>query len=189
MPEFHPVTPERWEDLATLFGARGACAGCWCMWWRLAHAEFVRGQGARNRRALRALVRAGREPGILGYVDGIPAAWCAVAPRAELPRLARSRILAPVDDVPVWSIVCFFVAKRFRGRGLTVPLIEAAAAYATAHGAGVVEAYPVDPRAPLPAAFAYTGVASAFARAGFVEVERRSPARPIMRRTLRGRRR
>jgi GNAT superfamily N-acetyltransferase len=156
------------------------------MWWRLARSEFNRCKGAKNQRSLQALVHAGREPGILAYVDGMPAMWCAVSPREELPALERSRILARVDDAPVWSIVCFFVARTFRRRGLTVPLIEAAAAHVAAHGARVVEAYPVEPHGTLPAAFAWTGLASAFRRAGFVEVERRSPTRPIMRRTVKG---
>jgi GNAT superfamily N-acetyltransferase len=180
--EYHPLTPERWKDLETLFGARGACGGCWCMWWRLARSEFNRGKGAANRRAMKRIVDSGEIPGILAYAGDEPVAWCAVAPRERFGGLARSRILARVDERPVWSIVCFFVAKPWRRRGVTSRLIEAAAKYARKQGARLVEGYPVAPRkGEMPDAFAYTGLPSAFEQAGFREVLRRSPTRPIMR--------
>ena len=185
-PEFEPLTPDRWADFERLFGDNGACGGCWCMWFRLANKEFEAGKGAANRRAMKALVESGGEPGILAYVDGEPAAWCALAPREEYGRLARSRILKPVDDEPVWSVVCFFVDRRYRGRGLTGGLLEAAADHVRRRGGTLLEGYPVEPRQErAPAVFMYHGLASAFARAGFVEVARRSETRPIMRRELR----
>jgi GNAT superfamily N-acetyltransferase len=177
-----PLTPERWSDFETLFGARGACAGCWCMWWRLTRAEFRRQQGEGNRQAIKAIVEAGQQPGLLAYVGDVPAGWCAVAPRDEYAALNRSRILKPVDDRPVWSVVCFFVAKRFRDQGLTVRLLAAATDFVRQQGGGIVEGYPVEPkkgRAPDP--FVYTGLVSAFRKAGFVECARRSATRPIMR--------
>jgi GNAT superfamily N-acetyltransferase len=180
-----PLTPERLGDLERLFGPRGACAGCWCMYPRRRHAEFQRGRGAPNRRAFRRLVHAGTVPGLLAYVGGEPAGWCAVEPRAAYPRLATSRVLAPVDDLPVWSIVCFFVARAHRGRGLTRHLIEGAVTHARRAGARIVEAYPVDPTtATVPPVFAWTGLASAFRKTRFVEVARRSPSRPIVRRRI-----
>jgi len=178
---FHPATAERWRDLARLFGDRGACGGCWCMYWRLSHADFTRGKGAANRERMRRLVSAGEVPGLLAYLDGEPVGWCAIAPRAAYPRLARSRVLAPLDAAPVWSVVCFFVARPWRKRGVSVELLRAAVSLARAQGARVVEGYPVEPRGELAAAFAWTGTAAAFRRAGFVEVARRSPTRPIMR--------
>lgn len=180
--EFQPLTPGRWDDLVTLFGPRGACAGCWCMWPRLTRPEFQRGQGAGNRRAFRRVVAAGPPPGVLAYVDGEAAGWCAVAPRERLPRLERGRVLKRVDDQPVWSVTCFFVARPHRARGLTVPLLREAVKLARRHGGRVIEGYPVDPRAGRMAdVFVWTGLASAFRRAGFREVLRRSPTRPIMR--------
>jgi hypothetical protein len=101
-----PATSARWRDLETLFGPRGACAGCWCMCWRLTRAEFNRGKGAGNRRALKRIVASRACPGLLGYVDRQPVAWCSIAPREEFPALGRSKILAPVDDAPVWSVTC-----------------------------------------------------------------------------------
>jgi GNAT superfamily N-acetyltransferase len=183
--ECRPVTPALWKDLETLFGPRGACGGCWCMWWRLPRAEYERGKGESNREALRTLVEGGEPPGLLAYLDGRPAGWCALAPREDFPVLARSRVLNPVDGVPVWSVVCFFIARPYRRQGVGVALLRAAIEYAAQRGATVVEGYPVEPRTgSVPDAFAWTGTPRLFERAGFDEVLRRSPTRPIMRRTL-----
>lgn len=183
---FRPLTPARWRDLEGLFGERGACGGCWCMWWRLKRSQFEKQKGAGNKRALKRLVASGQVPGLLAYANGQPVAWCAVAPRESYSVLERSRVLARVDEQPVWSVGCFFVAKPFRGRGLTVKLLRAAVAYARKQGARIVEGYPVEPRkGRMPDAFAYTGLPSAFRQAGFVEVLRRSATRPIMRRLVR----
>jgi molybdopterin converting factor small subunit len=180
-----PATAERWDDLERLFGPRGACAGCWCMYPRLRGAEFRQGSGEGNRRRLRALVKKGPPPGLIGYDRDEPVAWCALAPREDYPRLEHSRTLARVDQAPVWSVVCFFVAKGHRRRGLTVVMLEHAARWARSQGARMLEGYPVDPKSGKTAdAFAWWGVADAFRAAGFREVERRSPTHPIMRRTL-----
>jgi len=178
---FHPVTPDRWDDLEALFGSRGACAGCWCMYWRQTRTEFERFRGQENREALKSLVDGGKVPGILAYSDDQPIGWVSVGPREDFRALERSRILKPVDDQPVWSVVCFFVARSFRHRGLTVELLKAAASYAGQSGARILEGYPSEPKSGQPDPFVYTGVASAFRRAGFHEVARRSPSRPIMR--------
>ncbi len=180
--DFRPVTPERWPDLEALFGPRGACAGCWCMWWRLPRSLFEKQKGEGNRQALKNIVESGEIPGMLAYMDGQPAAWCALGPREYYPALERSRILKRLDAEPVWCVNCFFVARPFRRQGVTVQLLQAAVAYAQAHGARIIEGYPVEPKqGNMPAAFAYTGTASAFRQAGFVEVLRRSATRPIMR--------
>jgi GNAT superfamily N-acetyltransferase len=182
---FAPLTAQRWKDFETLFGGRGACGGCWCMWWRLMHAQYQDRKGTHNKQAMKTLVDAGARPGILAYHSSTPAGWCAVAPRDAYIRLTASRVLMPVDDRPVWSIVCFFIAKTYRRRGLTRALIDAAAAFAAEQGASIVEAYPVDPNGARKAeAFIYTGIASTFRDAGFVEVARRSDTRPIMRKTI-----
>jgi len=185
--EFHPLSPERWDDFETLFGPRGACAGCWCMFWKLPRKEFNTGQYEGNRKAQKKLVTGGYVPGLLAYVDGIPAGWCAVEPRQNYPGLARSRILAPLDDAPVWSVTCFFVDRHFRRQGLSVGLLQAAIEHVRRQGGRVVEGYPTEPRGQANAApaFVYTGLASAFRRAGFTEAGRRSETRPIMRFTIR----
>ena len=182
-----PVTPGRWPDLATLFGAKGACAGCWCMWMRLPKAQFDRQRGEGNRRALRALVGR-RPPGLIAYVGDDPAGWVAVAPRDEYARLGNSRVLAPVEGDGVWAAPCFFIKPSHRGAGLSQALLEAAAAHAARHGARAIEGYPNVNRAERqPAAFVWTGFESTFRRAGFEEIARRSPTRPILRKALRRR--
>ncbi len=180
--QVQPLTAERWPDLERLFGPRGAAGGCWCMWWRLGCREFARQKGEGNRQALRALVEAGEVPGLLAYCGGVPVGWCALAPRERYPRLERSRPLARVDERPVWSVTCFFIARAYRRRGIMSALLEAAKDFARAHGAELLEGYPMDPAVTgHPPASAYTGLASTFQRAGFVEVARRSPTRTVMR--------
>jgi GNAT superfamily N-acetyltransferase len=177
-----PVTPSRWKDFETLFGERGACGGCWCMWWKLTRSQFEKNKGTGNKRAMKELIASGEVPGLLAYSKGRPVAWCAVAPREEYPALERSRILKRVDDKPVWSVVCFFIDKGFRRQGVSIELLRAAVGYAEKRGAKTVEGYPVEPKTKdYAAAFAYTGLASAFRKVGFVEVLRRSETRPIMR--------
>ncbi len=179
---FHPLTPERWPDLEALFGPRGASGGCWCMWWRLKRSVFDQQKGESNRQAFRSLVEVGPPPGILAYAGEKPVGWCAISPRQDYPGLERSRILQPVDDQPVWSVVCFFVARGYRRKGITVGLLRAAVEHARQRGARIVEGYPSDPKeGGHPDPFVYTGVTTAFQRAGFVEVMRRSEHRPIMR--------
>ena len=112
--KIQPLTPSRWDDFAQLFGKNGACAGCWCMWWRLPRAQWVKQKGGGNKTAIRKLVTEGTVPGILAYADRQPIGWCAIGPREAYPRLANSRILKPVDGQAVWSITCFFVARPFR---------------------------------------------------------------------------
>jgi GNAT superfamily N-acetyltransferase len=180
--KFHPLTPKRWKHLELLFGERGACGGCWCMWWRLKRSQFEKQKGEENRKALKEIVDSGEVPGLIAYREGRPIAWCSLGPRENFPVLGRSRILKPVDDQPVWSVVCFFVAKPFRQKGITLKLLKAAQEYARKQGASIIEGYPTEPKKEnLPAPFVWTGLASAFRKAGFKEVLRRSKTRPIMR--------
>ncbi len=187
MMEFLPLTPARWSDLEGLFGERGACGGCWCMAWRLPRSRWGAQKGGANKRAFRALVRAGPPPGILAYRKGKAVGWCAIGPREDYSGLARSRVLAPVDAEEVWSVTCLFIARPERRRGLSKRLLRAAADHARTQGARLVEGYPVEADQRLPDPFVWTGLASAFRAAGFVEVARRSRTRPIMRRVLKGR--
>ena len=152
------------------------------MWWKLTRSEFEKKKSAGNKRAIKRIINSGEVPGILAYAGSEPVGWCAVEPRDAYPTLARSRVLKPVDDKPVWSVVCFFIAKAYRRKGVTVRLLEAAIKYVRKRGGKIVEGYPVEPKKGATAdAFAYTGLASAFRKAGFVEILRRSPTRPIMR--------
>lgn len=180
-----PLMPARWADFEKLFGPRGACGGCWCMWWRLRRSDFDRGRGAGNKRRMKRLVQSGPPPGLLAYAGREPVGWISLAPRSVFPVLGNSRVLAPVDDKPVCSVVCFFIAKGWRGKGVAKQLLQAGVAYVKRRGARIVEGYPVAPRkGRLPAAFIWTGVPPIFEKAGFQEVARRSPTRPIVRRAL-----
>ena len=180
--DFHPVTPERWQDLEKLFGPRGAIGGCWCMWWRIKRAEFEKQQGDGNHETMCSIVDSGKVPGILAYSAGEPIAWCSIAPRGEFSVLDRSPVLKRVDHQPVWSIVCFFMAKDYRHQGLSAIMLQAAVEYASQHGARIVEGYPIEPKVDrTPDIYAFTGMASTFKKSGFQEVARRSESRPIMR--------
>lgn len=161
-----PLTPDRWDDLEALFGPSGAYSGCWCLFWRVSSADFAANGNAGNRRALRRLVSTGRVPGLLAYDGDTPVGWVSVAPRTEFVRLERSPKLKRVDDLPVWSIVCFFVARGHRRRGVMSALIDGAVAYVRAQGGRVVEAYPVE-RADFSGCTGFMGLVSAFRRAGF----------------------
>ena len=179
---FHPLTPERWEDFEKLFGPRGACGGCWCMWFRLTHKEFDALKGDGNRRAMKNIVDSGRVPGILAYVEGEPVGWCSVAPREHYPRLERGKVTAPVDDQPVWSIVCFFIAKGWRRKGVNGALLHAAVDYVRDSGGSIVEGYAIEPKKKAyPDLYGFHGLASVYKKVGFIEVARRTPTRPVMR--------
>lgn len=152
------------------------------MWWRIKRSEFEREKGEGNRRKMKAIVESGKIPGILAYDGKKPVAWCSIAPREEFSALSRSRILSPVDPKPVWSVVCFFVDKNYRNKGLTVKLLKAAIEYVKEEGGTIVEGYPIEPkRKPWPPVFSSTGLFAAFKKARFKEVARRSETRPIMR--------
>ena len=180
--KIYPLDRTRWDDFELLFGPRGACGGCWCMSWRLKKSEFELGKGEPNKRSMKDIVCRDEPAGVLAYVDGSPIGWCAVAPREVYKRLENSRVLKRIDDRPVWSITCLFIAKTFRRRGISTELIKGAVEYAKSNGAKIVEAYPVVPYSDnVPDAFLWTGIPASFQAAGFVEVARRSKGKPMMR--------
>ena len=181
--EVKPATKQRWADLVEMFD-RPIVRTCFCMYYRKT-GDSGTGPGAENRRAKKTQVDAGTVPGLIGYEDGVPVAWVSLAPREEYAKLRRSPIMKPVDDRPVWSIVCFFVAEEARGRGLARRMLKAAADYARSRGARILEAYPVDKDERSHPDNMFFGAKSMYDRAGFREVARRKPTRPVVRRTLR----
>lgn len=190
--EITPLTPQTWDALAALFAEGGDPKWCWCAFWRVRGSGADRSHVRQNRALLRRL--AGREdiaPGLVALRDGRAVGWVSLGPREEFARLEHSKVLARVDDRPVWSIVCFVVSRTQRGRGVATALLDAAVAYARAHGATLVEGYPVQTDGQrIPSAWAYTGTLPMFERAGFrVATSRRaSPgtrSRPIVRRSVR----
>lgn len=169
--ETHPVTPDRFEDFADVINKNRRPTHCWCLSHRIQAKEITElggtGEDAREK-AMRALCEREHPPGVVTYLDGEPVGWCNIGPRAEIPRLAQSKLMPPVDDVPVWSIVCVVVRSGFRRRGVTAHLIEGAVAYAAANGAPAVEAHPVDPGdTRMDLTMAFVGTRAMFERNGF----------------------
>ena len=193
--DIRPLTTARLPDLAALFDEGGDGKTCRCAFWRVAGRGWQDWTKAKNEAVLADA--AGRDPaaGLVAYRDGRAVGWVSVGPREDYPRLERSKVLARIDDKPVWSIVCFVVSKGYRGQGIARALLAAAVDYARDHGATLLEAYPVDPsRGRVPAASAFMGPLGMFERAGFEVVDRRkwnatTPVRPIVRRAIRSSRR
>jgi GNAT superfamily N-acetyltransferase len=181
-----PLTDETWDDLVALFELPGGSIvrGCWCMYYRKSGKSSSVLTSA-NKDELQNLVTGGSVPGLVGYLDGSPVGWISLGPREDYAKLRRSRIMKPVDDRDVWSIVCTFVAKPYRGRGLQHSLLAAAIKYADDKGVSTLEAYPVDKPERSHDDFMFFGSRSLYEAAGFSEVVRRSPTRVVMRLELR----
>jgi GNAT superfamily N-acetyltransferase len=186
---FEPLTPDRIADLAILFDQGGDPKWCWCAYFRARGRDWTNSTAADNRTLLEAAAREqDNAPGLVGYEDDVVVGWVSLGPREDYERLAFSKVLAPLDDKAVWSIVCFVVGRRSRGQGIAAALLDGAITYARAHGATMLEAYPVDiaDGARIPSANAYHGTLTMFERAGFTVAERRqatgaSRPRPIVR--------
>lgn len=185
-----PLTPGRWSDLETVFGAAGCSVarGCWCMCYRRSGSRGGIPEGTThaqaNRADLKALVDTGRPPGLIGYDGKVPVGWISLGPREEFLKLRRSPVMKAVDETPVWSIVCFVVPSRYRGQGVAHAMLAGAMDYARRRGARVLEAYPVDAARRTHDDAMWFGAKSMFDAAGFVEVIRRRPRRPIVRLTV-----
>lgn len=180
--DIHPLTPERWHDVERLFGKHGACEGCWCMYWRVRNKDFKKRSIAVNRAAFKNIVDEERKPGLLAYVEDQPIGWCSIAPREEFSeRINHSHVFKPVDNKPVWSILCFYVHKDFRNRGIARQLLRGALEFAKTQGAKTLEAFPKDIAGRTSDAAIYMGTIDLFQEFNFVEIHRHHPKRPIMR--------
>jgi ribosomal protein S18 acetylase RimI-like enzyme len=182
-----PLTPARWADFEAVFQARGCSVArnCWCMYYRNSGREDRPTPGqtlARTRhQAFKALVDAGEFTGLLAYRGRQPVGWLSFGPREVFRKLARSQVMKPVDSRPVWSVICFVVPAQFRGQGVARVLLEGAIAYAAKQGVALLEAYPVDRDARSSDDAMWFGAKSMFDAAGFEEVARRRPHRPVVR--------
>lgn len=186
----HPLTLDRWPDLEALFLAKGCsmARSCWCMYYRESGKVDVPPGltvGEHRRRRLRELAAADPPPGLVGYRGGVPVGWVSLGPREAFPRLRRSPVAKAVDDLPVWSIVCFVVPPAYRHQGVARGLLQGAIAFARERGAVALEAYPVDKPVRSSDASMWNGALSMYVKAGFVEVARRRPERPVVRLMLR----
>lgn len=151
------------------------------MFWKLRGKTYEEAKGNTARQMHKSIIDSKVVTGLIAYSEGYPIGWVAVEPRKAYPKLAHSRVLKPVDEKEVWSITCFFVEKKHRRKGVTVALLKAATEYVKKQGGRIVEGYPVETQTDMPAPFVYTGTVSAFKQAGFKEVARNSPTRPIFR--------
>lgn len=178
-----PLTRENWGKFVQLFGDRGACGNCWCMYYRLSKTMFNEGKVEEgNKRAIKDIVWAGRPAGLLGMIEGQAVAWCAFAPREDFIKLKSSRVHKPIDDKPVWSIPCFFIEKNFRRLGVSTELLRQVIIYAKNTGIKILEAYPAIPtKEKLPDSFLWIGLYKSFERAGFKIVDNSSKNRPMVR--------
>jgi GNAT superfamily N-acetyltransferase len=168
--ETHPVTPDRFDDFADVVNKNRRASHCWCLSHRIGAEEIgeLGGTGPDQReQAMRRLCEREHPPGVVTYLDGEPVGWCSIGPRSEIPRLAASKLIRPVDDVPVWSIICVIVRSGYRKSGVTAAMLEGAVEYARSKGAPAVEAHPVDPPGRMDLTMAFVGTKSMFERAGF----------------------
>jgi len=184
--EIRPLTPERWPDLEAIFASRGCSIArqCWCMAYRRAGTHPTphgMTRGAFNKSQFKAVVDGARPPGLIAYRNETPVGWLSLGPREDYKRLERSPIMGPVDDKPVWSVICFVVPSGYRGQGIARALLEAGIDYAKKRGARLVEAYPVDKGGHLKDDSLWFGTKSMYDHAGFQEVARRKPTRPVVR--------
>jgi GNAT superfamily N-acetyltransferase len=183
--DIYPLTPNRWDDLEALFGKQGACYGCWCMYWRVTGKEFEKRTAKQNKADLQQIVASGRVPGLLAYAGDKAVGWCCVAPREEFPRFTpRARVYKPIDDQPVWSIVCFYIHAEHRGQGISKALLRYAISFAAERGAPMLEAYPRVVEEQVSESLIYTGTLPMFLDAGFEEVAHPNSIRAIVRRKL-----
>ena len=164
------LTPRDWPLVERLFGPSGACAGCWCMYWRLGEGERYQDvKGAQARRRLRQLVEAGAVQAILALDGDEPVGWLTFGPRLDFAKLDRSRHLACDDAERVWSLPCFFVKPGRRGEGISTAMLARALKVMRRRGARLAEAYPLrlaaGERVANPSA--YTGTRGMFDAAGF----------------------
>ncbi len=168
MWETHPVTPDRFEDLADVINPNRRSTHCWCLSHRLPAPEIERLGGGSREQAARALCGREHPPGVVTYRDHVPVGWCSISPRTEIPRLVASRLIRPSDDVAVWSIICIVVRGGHRRQGVTTALLEGAVAWAASQGAPAVEAHPVDPgEGRMDTTMAFVGTRAIFERVGF----------------------
>lgn len=181
---FKPLTPASWPDFEDLFGKNGGCGGCWCMSFRIMPAEYRKNKGDGNKETMRRLAER-QMTGLIAYDGSLAVGWCAMSPREEYLRIENSRILKRIDDIPVWSLPCFFIRKGYRRKGLSVQLLWAAIRYARENGIAALEGYPTVPYdAKMPDAFAWTGLLASFEKAGFEIVARNSKHKFIARYTF-----
>ncbi len=191
-----PANEASWEDVQAVFGTRGDLPRCWCQRYRMAPGESWNSVGREElAHRLRTQTECGNPgsettTGLVAYLDGEPAGWCAVAPRSDHPRLLRKvrvpwagRAEEDKDDPSVWAVTCFAIRAGFRKRGVSRALARAAVDFARKRGARALEGYPMltEPGKEIVWGELHVGARSVFADAGFTEVSHPTPRRVVMR--------
>jgi len=188
-----PANEASWDDLQLVFGQTGEAASCQCQWFRSERGEFGSTPLEVKRENHRAQTHcdhpeAQTTSGVVAYLDGEPAGWCAVQPRSSYVRLLRNRVpwtgrTEDRADDGVWSVTCFVVRKGFRNRGVSRALAAATVDFARSRGAASVEGYPmvVEPGKEVIWGQLYVGSRSIFAAAGYTEVSQPTLRRVVMR--------
>lgn len=181
-----PISPSLWQDLETLFGEKGACGGCWCMYWRQEKGEdWDRLKGAENKKRFKKLVAAEKAHGAIAYDGGIPIGWISFDRRIDFSKLNRAPSFKCDDAKDVWSIPCFYIKSGYRGKGVATELLNFAVKYLQKVGANIIEGYPVKIKSgKMPAAFAWTGTVAIFKKLGFGPVGKKDGGKQRMRRSL-----
>lgn len=185
-----PLTSDDWPVIERLFGANGACGGCWCMYWRLPRGGrlWQENKGTKNKQAFRRLVKAGKVHACFAFAADEPVGWCCVGPRADFPRIERTKALATDWKPDTWSVTCLYIKSCWRRKGVATKLVNGATRLARDLGAAELEAYPVrtpNDGEPIPAAFAWTGVPALFTRHRFVTITPPDRSRDVYRRRFR----
>jgi GNAT superfamily N-acetyltransferase len=181
MTAFRPLRVDNWNDFVELMGNDGrGCGGCWCTWWRMSRSQWNGFSREQRHDFLKSAVDASEPVGVLLYQSQRPVGWCAVAPRASYPTMAKSTVMYPIDELESWCISCLFVRPGSRRQGLMEVLIRAGTRYALANGAPAVDGFPQKSRR-VGFVERFVGVEGSFVRAGFSVVGSRGPNRVAVR--------
>jgi len=181
---FEELRPDLWHAVERLFGPNGACGGCWCMWWRAETRNWNEVKGAPAKKMFKNLIQKSKAHGMLAFAGEEPVGWCSFGPRQDFPGLERVRAYKRSDISDVWSINCFFIHRKWRGKGLVRGLLKAAIEAIRKRGVKIVEAYPAtttkDGR-KLTGSLAWTGPIKIFEEQGFKTIQSTNPLKPLVR--------
>ena len=188
-----PANEASWEDLQAVMGTRGEASRCMCQWFKIRDKDWKSVPVEELAGRLRAQAGCGdpaatTTSGLVAYLGGEPAGWCAVEPRTAYVRMLRMRVPwadrnEDRTDDGVWAVTCFVTRTGFRRRGISRALASAAVEFARERGARAIEGYPIVTRPGQEYSWGelYVGSGSIFADAGFSEVSRPTPRRAVMR--------
>jgi len=182
---FEELRPDLWPAVERLFSPNGACAGCWCMWWRAeSRKAWNQMRGAQAKKAFKNLVQKSKAHGILAFAGDEPVGWCSFGPRPDFPVLETVRAYTRDDTTNVWSIICFFIHRKWRGKGLSRGLLGASVQAMQKRGVKIIEGYPTTTTKGgkrLTSSLAWTGPLKIFEELGFKTVQSTNPLKPLLR--------